>query len=197
MSYNQFDTLGLSKSKARKALLAIFFTNPEQEYFTRQLERLSGIYAANLQRELLKMEDGGLLESRHLGKLKLYKLNMRHPLYSELKSLVAKTIGLEEIIRSGISAVKGVTAACIYGSFARGEERSNSDIDVLIIGNNIDEDNLIRVLKSLEEKLQREINYSLYSSEDWRKRKKAKDSFIVEVMKQPKIMIHGSADAFK
>src|ERR1035437_6866474 len=99
MSYSSADLLGLSKSKARRALFSLFFTNPQQEYFPRQLERLSGIFVGNLQKELLKMEQAGLLESRRLGQLNPYKLNIRHPLYNELKGIVAKTVGLEETIR--------------------------------------------------------------------------------------------------
>lgn len=92
--------LGLRKSKARRALFALFFINPEQEYFPRQLERLTGILVGNLQRELIHMEQAELLTARRLGKLKLYKLNIKHPLYPELKGVVAKTVGLEELIRA-------------------------------------------------------------------------------------------------
>src|SRR5271165_6737452 len=102
MSYKQPDVLGLSKSKARRALFSLFFTNPEQEYFPRQLERLSGIFVGNLQKELIKMEQAGLLGSRRLGQLKLYKLNTQHPLYPELKGVVAKTVGLEATIRDAL-----------------------------------------------------------------------------------------------
>ena len=193
MGYGQPDFLGLSKSKARRALLALFFTNSEQEYFPRQLERLSGIFVGNLQKELIKMEQAGLLESRRLGMLKLYKLNVRHPLYPELKSVVAKTVGLEETIRGELAKIEGIKAACIYGSFARGEPRARSDVDLLLLGD-AQEKPLLRALKSLEDKLQREINYTLYTPAEWRKRKAAKDSFVMEVLKQPRIPLIGEKE---
>lgn len=193
MNYSSPDYLGLSKSKARRALVALFFTNPGQEYFPRQLERLSGIFVGNLQKELIKMESANLLESRRLGKLKLYKLNTKHPLYPELKSVVAKTVGIEETIRAGLSRLKGIKTSCIYGSFARGKEHAVSDIDLLILGN-VDEKPLIRAIKDLEDKLQREINYTLYSPADWKKRKAARDSFVIEVLKQPIITLLGEPD---
>lgn len=193
MNYSPPDFLGISKSKARRALVALFFTNPDQEYFSRQLERLSGIFVGNLQKELIKMEMANLLESRRLGKLKLYKLNTKHPLYPELKSVVAKTVGIEEIIRAGLSKLKGIKTTCIYGSFARGTEQAVSDIDLLILGN-VDEKPLIHTIKSLEDQLQREINYTLYSPADWKKRKAAKDSFVIEVLKQPVITLLGEPD---
>lgn len=196
MSYNMADLLGLSRSKARRALLALFFTNPEQEYFPRQLERLSGMFVGNLQRELVRMESAGLLAARRLGKLKLYKLNLKHPLYPELKAVIAKTIGLEETIRGALAGLEGVKAACIYGSFASGRESASSDVDLLVLGD-VEEKPLIRAIKGLEGTLQREINYSLYTEADWKKRKSAKDSFVLEVIKQPKIPLLGAPDALR
>lgn len=196
MNYSPVALFGFEKSKARRALVALFFTNPEQEYFPRQLERLSGIFVGNLQKELVKMESAGLLESRRLGKLKLYKLNVKHPLYPELKSVVAKTVGLDEMIRAELAKLKGVEAACIYGSFARGEARADSDVDLLILGE-VEEKPLIRALKGLEGKLQREINYTLYSRAGWTKRKTAKDPFITEVLKQPRISLLGEPDVLR
>ena len=196
MNYSPASLFGFEKSKARRALVALFFTNPEQEYFPRQLERLSGIFVGNLQKELVKMEQTGLLQSRRLGKLKLYKLNVQHPLYPELKGVVSKTIGLEEMIRCALAKLEGVKAACIYGSFARGEARAASDVDLLVLGD-VEEKPLIRAIKTLEAALQREINYTLYSQADWKKRKTAKDSFVMEVLKQPRIPLLGEPDALR
>ncbi|MBI4051429.1 MAG: nucleotidyltransferase domain-containing protein [Elusimicrobia bacterium] len=190
------DPTGLSKSKARRALLAIFFTNPDQEYFVRQLERLTSIYAANLQRELVKMEKSGLLHPRTLGNTKLYKLNREHPLYPELKGLVSKTAGLEETIRSELSPLPGIQAAYIYGSFARDEERSTSDVDLLILGE-VNEKALIPAVKHLEKKLQREVNYTLYTPQQWKKKKTNKDSFVLEVLRQPRIVLLGDPNAIR
>lgn len=196
MNYDMPDFLGLSKSKARRALVALFFTNPDQEYFSRQLERLSGISVGNLQKELVKMETASLLIARRLGNLKLYKLNTKHPLYPELKSVVAKTVGIEGMIRTELLTLKGIKTACIYGSFARGEEKAASDIDLLILGE-VEEKPLIRAIKSLEDKLQREINYTLYQPAVWKKRKAAKDPFVVEVLRQPIISLLGEPDAIR
>ena len=196
MNYNQTSIFGFEKSKARRALFAIFFTNPEQEYFPRQLERLTGIFVGNLQKELIKMETSGLLESRRLGNLKLYKLNIKHPLYPELKTVVAKTVGLEEMLRGKLAKLKDIEAACIYGSFARVEARAASDVDLLIIGN-VEEKPLICAIKGLEGALQREINYTLYSQANWKKRKAAKDSFVLEVLKQSRIPLVGEPDAIQ
>jgi predicted nucleotidyltransferase len=194
MENNVSGVLGLHKSKARRALFALFFTNPGQEYFPRQLERLTGVLVGNLQRELVRMEQARVLSSRRLGKLKLYKLNTEHPLYPELKGLVGKTVGLEGAIRGQLCGIDGIEAACICGSFARGQERAESDIDLLVIGK-VDEKTLLRTVRGLERRLQREINYSIYSGKEWKKREAARDPFVLEVLRQPRLPLVGDIHA--
>jgi len=110
--------------------------------------------------------------------------------------VVSKTVGLEEMIRAVLGKLKGIEAACIYGSFARGEARADSDVDLLILGE-VEERPIIRALKDMEGRLQREINYTLYSKADWTKRKTAKDPFVMEVLKQPRIPLLGEPDALR
>lgn len=190
MGNNLSGFLGFDRSKARRALFALFFTNPDQEYFPRQLERMTGVLVGNLQRELVRMEQAQLLFSRRLGQLKLYKLNIRHPLYPELKGLVGKTVGLEDAIRGRLGEIDGIEAACIYGSFARDQQKAESDIDLLVIGET-DEKALIRTVRDLEKRLQREINYSIYSGKEWKKREAARDPFVLEVLRQPRLPLVG------
>jgi predicted nucleotidyltransferase len=140
------------------------------------------------------MEGAGLLSSRRLGRLKLYKLNVSNPLYPELAGIVKKTVGLEDLVRGRLAGLDGVEAACIYGSFARGEERAGSDVDVLVIGR-VDEKQLIGAVKDLEKQLQREINYSLYAKDEWAKKRDSRDSFVVEVLKRPRLALIGDIDA--
>ncbi|MFA5141243.1 MAG: nucleotidyltransferase domain-containing protein [Elusimicrobiota bacterium] len=196
MDYSSSLLFPFGRSKARAALLGLFFTSSEQEYFPRQLERVLGISVGNLQKELLRFERVGLLKSRRLGQLKLYRLDSRHPLFPELEGLVAKTVGVQGLIRRRLERVKEVEAACIYGSFAAGEAGPASDVDVLILGD-VEEQPLLRVARELEARLGREINYLRYSPAEWRRRGKAGDPFITEVLKRPRISLIGGPDAFE
>jgi predicted nucleotidyltransferase len=85
---------------------------------------------------------------------------------------------------------KGKSQTFIYGSFAKGEEREGSDIDLLIIGE-VDEDKLIEEVGRLERKLQREINYAIYGKEDFNKKKKEGNFFILDILKEKKIFLIG------
>lgn len=184
------EPFGLTKSKLRKDLLRLYFTNPDKEYYLRELERMINFPVGNIRRELLKLESRGLFTFRRQGNLSYYSLNKKHPLFKVFKSVISKTIGVEGELRNTLSRVKGIKLAFIYGSFAKGAERIASDIDLFIIGH-INEENLIKAISQAETALKREINYSLYSRKDFEKKKKEKDYFIKELIREPKIFLVG------
>jgi len=188
------EVLKITKSKVRRELLRLYFTNPEKEYYLRELERTLGFPVGNIRRELLKLEKGGLFEKRLQGNLTYYSLNKKYPLFKELKSIVFKTVGVAGSLKEALEKIKNIEVALIYGSYAMGKEKVNSDIDLLMIGK-IDEDRLIEVISKLEKRLQREISYTIYDSKDFNKKKKEKNSFILDVIKRPKIFLIGSRDA--
>jgi len=99
------ETLYISKSKIRRDLLALFFTNPYQKYYLRELERILGYSAGSIRRELLKFQKDDLFKTEKAGNMLYYQLNTKHPLYRELKSIVAKTVGLEARIRIALSSI--------------------------------------------------------------------------------------------
>lgn len=185
--------LDLTRSKLRREILRLFFTNTDQEYYLRQLERLLGLSVANIRRELLKLNKAGLFKMRAVGNLTFYSLNKDYPLYNELKSIVFKTVGVEGSLREIIKAIKGIEGAVIYGSFASGEETGKSDIDLLIIGEP-DEESLMAELDKLEKQLSREINYIIYSRKEFNNRKLKKDSFLRNILTRPKIVLKGSVN---
>jgi len=80
-------------SKTRASILSVFFNNPEKEYYLRQLERLTGYSAANIRREIIKLNTDGFFEFKTIGKMKLYKIRKDYPLYNEIESILKKTNG--------------------------------------------------------------------------------------------------------
>jgi len=178
------------KSKTRKALFRLFFTNPESEYYLRELERILYIPVSMIRKELIRLEEAGIFVSSRKGNLAYYFLNKSYPLFEEMKSIVFKTIGIKGLLKNIFEKIKGVEVAFIYGSFAKNEENAKSDIDLFVIGK-VDEDKLVAETGKLEKVLKREINYSLYSKNDFRKKKKEKDSFILDLLESPKIFLVG------
>ena len=189
-----FNSLYITKSKVRRDLCALFFSNPSKSYYLRELQRLLGYSAGNIRRELLKFKEDRLFTIEKVGNLLYYTLNPRHPLFNELKGIIDKTVGVEGSLKKALLSVEGVEAAFIYGSLASGKAGAASDIDLMILGDP-DTSKVNEKLAGLERKLKREINVSLYNLEEYRDRKKRKTGFITELLNKPKIMLVGEESA--
>lgn len=187
------ESLYISKSKIRRDLLSLFFTNPSQKYYLRELQRVLGYSPGSMRRELLRFEKDGLFNTERVGNLLYYSLNTNHPLFQEMKSIVSKTIGVEGSLKKTLYAIEKIKVAFIYGSFAQNREKAASDIDLMIIGNP-DTSLLNEKIAELEKRLKREINPTIYSLEEYRAKKKAKSGFVMELLKQAKIMLIGKLD---
>lgn len=180
--------LEVTKSRLRQKLLAYFFTNPKADLYLREISSLLKEDAGNLSKELTNLEKKGIFTSRIRGNQKYLSLNKQYPLYQELRSIIFKTIGVEGSLREIIRQMEGVDLAFIYGSFAKDKESPTSDIDLFIIGNP-HEDRLMEKIEDLEKRLHREINYNIYPKKEFVDRKKKKDSFVLNILKGPKIVL--------
>jgi predicted nucleotidyltransferase len=187
------DIAKIFKSRTRKELFRLYFTNPDNEYYLRELERNLDIPVSMIRKELIHLEDTGIFVSSKKGNLVYYSLNKSYPLFEELKSIVFKTIGIQGLLKETLGKIKGIEVAFIYGSFAKKEEVSKSDIDLFIMGK-VDDARLLREIRRLEMLLKREINYSIFARDEFKKKVKEKDSFITDLLENPKIFIVGSGD---
>lgn len=183
--------LEITKSKVRRKLLSYFFTNPDSKLYLREIAAILKEDPGNLSKELTSLGSEGIFDSESRGNQKYFFLNKEYPLYKELESIIFKTIGIEGTIKDFLGKISGVKIAFIYGSFAKSSQNGHSDIDLAIIGD-IDEDKLLEEINQAQEKLGREINYTLYSRSDWGRMKKTKDMFVSNIIDEPKIMLIGS-----
>lgn len=183
----------LLRSKARSNLLAFFFAHADESYYVREAASLIGEDAGNSSRELRRLEKEGVLSSAMKGRIKFYSLNKRYPLYSDLKSMFFKTEGAEGALKKLVSSQEGIEMAFIYGSFAKGAEKKASDIDIVVVGK-FDRDKFTGQLRGLESKLDREINFSSYTREEFDKERKKGGSFLDLILKDKVILLKGSRD---
>jgi len=183
-------SLYITKSKIRQGLLLLFYTNPSQKYYLRELQRILKYSAGSIRRELLKFQKDNLFNTTKAGNLLYYSLNQNHPLFGELKSIISKTVGIEGSLKAALSSVKGIKIAFIYGSFASQKERPSSDIDLMIIGNP-ETSILNEKVAELERRLKREINATIYSLQEYREKKRRKNGFMLDLLNSPKIILIG------
>lgn len=184
-----FHILSFKSSSLRGQLFRVFFTNPDERLFLREIARRIKADPANLSRELGKLEKEGLFVSEKEGLQKYYRLDKNYPLYNELKSIVGKTVGVQAALQGVLKGIQGITWAFIYGSFAKGTEASHSDIDVCLIieKGKFKSEKVLTGFKDLEGKLGREISYVFYNQQEWEKGLKNKDSFLIGLNKGKKI----------
>jgi len=179
----------LFTSRTRVKLLTLFMMNPGRELYVREIARNMGGNINAVRRELANLEGIGLLKSERRGNSKYYVVNKKMAIYNELASIILKTEGVAKELRDSLSG-KGVEMTFIYGSFASGKAGVDSDIDIFIIGE-INEEELIINIREVEKKLSREINYVMFTTKEFERRKKRSDPFVLNVLKEPKILLIG------
>ncbi len=184
------DILNIGKSKTRKAILELYFSHLEEKYYLRQLEKILNFPVQNIRRELINLEKKGLFKREKSGNQVYYFLNRESPVFNDIHNIISKTIGIEYKLKESLSEIKGIRRAFIFGSYADGTQDSLSDIDIMIVGD-IKEDDLIKEILNLENKIKREINYHIYSKKEFEERKKEEDSFISRILLKPSILLKG------
>lgn len=190
VAYKILKVLLMNLTKNRMLILKILFTHPDREFYIQELGRALDKKPGVFQRDLNSLEKEGILESSYKANARYFKVNKKHPLYNELKSIVAKTVGVEATLKKVLSSVSGIKLAFIYGSFAGGKEVVFSDIDLFIIGMP-DENQLLKKIGKVEDELQREINYTYFPPVELEEKLAKRDQFILNVMKGPKVMLVG------
>ena len=177
-------------SQVRAEIFRLLFSGDKISIHLRDLQRQSGLSIGTIQKEIAHLKDLDLVTSERDGNRLYYTANTDHPLYKEICGLVAKTSGIAERLKEAMSSIKGIECAFIFGSYAKGEEKSHSDIDLIVIGN-VGLRTLSSVFKNLTEQTQREINPHVYSKKSWHEKAKKKDHFIKSVLGEKKVFLIG------
>jgi len=172
-------------------VLSLLFLNSRNRYYLREVASLTEQPVRAAQRELARLEAGGLVEMAVEGNRKYYQANPSSQVFPELRSLLMKTVGLGQILRQHLAANgESIDVAFLFGSYARGSDTATSDLDLMVIGQ-IDGRTLSRILAPAREKLAREINAVTMSSEEVRTKFSASNHFLMEVFENPKIFLVG------
>ncbi len=180
----------------KRKILALFFLNPDEEYYFSEVVRLTGTRQGVIQRELKSLTEAEILTSEKRGRQKFYAVNREHPIFPDLRNIIFKTYGVIGKIREALEPLgEQIRIAFVYGSFARGEEVSSSDLDLFVIGE-IGLDDLVSVLSIVEQAMGREINPTLFSATEFRKKWSQKNHFLKSVAKSEKEYVIGSEDEF-
>ena len=177
----------------QQRVLACLFGQPGRSYSITELIQTTGAGSGAVQREVARLAGSGLLTVEQLGKQKRYRANPGSPIHDELVAIVRKTFGLAVPLREALAPLAGdIDAAFVYGSVAKGQDTSDSDIDLMLVSDTLRYGDVMAALDPLIEQLGRAINPTLYTRGDLRTRINAGNSFVARVLAQPRMWLIGS-----
>lgn len=183
-------------SSARIKILKVFMMNPDGRYYIRQLSNIARLPLQAVQRETIKLHEAGVLFREKDGNRIYFKVDRNFFLFQELKNMIIKTVGIGDKIREALTDKKDVSISFIYGSYAKNEEDTRSDIDIAVIGD-ISSKAIVDTVSKLQDDLGREINPYSIGVAEFKKRLRKKDHFLLSLVKAPRIFIKGTEDDFR
>ena len=176
----------------RQGLLRLTYGNPDRWWYLSELATALETSPSSLQRELASLSAVGILKLRPDGRRTYYCANEKAPIYEELRALVRKTMGIADEVESALEPLRSkIDLALIYGSVARREERADSDVDLLVVADDLTLEELYRATEVAERHLQRKVSPTLYTRADFARRRRTKNPFIDKVLRGPKIVVAG------
>lgn len=179
----------------RRQVLGLLLLRPDEHFYVREIERLTGVPAGSLHRELRLLTDAGLLMRTASGNQVLYQAIRTCPIFEELAGIFRKTAGLADVLREALEPLAdGIEFAMVFGSVARGEESSESDVDVLVVGR-VAFSTVVAATSTTQPRLMREVNPVVMSAQNFRAKRTGKDRFITRILAEPRIMLMGSLEA--
>jgi predicted nucleotidyltransferase len=176
-------------------VLTLLFGQPDRSFHASEIIRLAASGSGAVQRELERLSSAGLIEVTVSGNRKFYQANRNSPLFEELHGLVIKTAGLVEPLKAALQPLaKQIQAAFVYGSVAKGGDTAGSDIDLMIIADDLGYGDIYKALQKAEDKLRRPINPNLMTTQEWRRKSADDSAFAGKIARQPRLFIIGEAD---
>lgn len=180
-------------SSTQQRVLGLVFGQPDRSFYATELIGMLGVGSGAVQRELARLEGSGLVTVRHVGTQKHYQANPDSPIFHELTGMIAKTVGLAEPLREALAPFADrIRVAFVYGSVAQGADTAKSDIDVMLIGEDVSYAEVYEALQAVESSLGRPVNPTVFSGAEWARKRQESQSFVAKVAARPKLFLIGS-----
>jgi predicted transcriptional regulator with HTH domain len=175
----------LFSSSIRADLLSLLLNSPDEQFYIREIAKLLRKNPSGIKRELDKLEEMEIVTSEKIVNLKYFQANKESPLFSELKNLITKSLGLPGALKAVLRAA-GAKAAFLYGPYAEGQDESA--VDMFVIGAS---PSLSRELKNLEKRFDQKIDCTVIDEEEYRHKKKKGDAGLKRILSGKRITLIG------
>jgi predicted nucleotidyltransferase len=171
------------------------FGQPERSFFASEIIDRVRAGSGAVQRELKKLAESGLVSVSWMGNQKHFQANPQSPIYGELCALIRKTVGLTEPLREALELQSdAIELALVYGSVAKNEDTAASDIDLLLVSDPLNLEEVYRLVADVEQALGRKVNPTLYTSEEFSRRRREGNPFLKRVLGGKTILLIGTLD---
>lgn len=181
-------------SKVRVKMVHLFFRNPAQIYYVRQITREIDEEINAVRRELERMTEAGILRSEQRGNRLYYSLNKQYDYYAELLRLAIKSSGLGLAIKKHRRDIGSPKFVMFSSKFAQHRARLRDEVDILLVGD-VKMQELQPLIATEEKERGHEINYTVMSEDEFEFRKTRRDPFVNEILAGGRIMVIGDEDA--
>jgi len=182
-------------TKTQQRVLGVIFGHYDRSFYASELIRDAGTGSGAAQRELARLEASGLIVARRIGNQKHYQANATSPLFSELRNIVLKTVGLAEPLRDALKPLSSsIRAAFVYGSMAKATDQATSDVDLMIISDSLTYGEAFGAVERATRIVGRKVNPTVYTANEFSKRARTKNVFVTRVLEQSKLWVIGSED---
>lgn len=182
-------------SRVRVKLMQWFFTHPTEPFYVREISRMVKEEINAVRRELERMVGSSLLKSEERGNRVYYRLNPGYLYFQELQRMVAKSTGLGKKLRKFQRKMGDVQYAVFTSQFVEHAPSHPDRVDVLVIGEVVLAE-LEALIKEEQQERQQEINYAVFSIDEFEFRKSRRDPFITDFLFGSRIMVIGTESEF-
>lgn len=184
-------------TKTQQKVLGLLYGQPYRSFYLNEIVRLSDIGRGTIKRELERMTASGIIIQQRIGNQNHYQANESCPVYQELLGIVRKTFGIADVIKTALTPIfDRILFAFIYGSIAKSEDSSKSDIDLLVISDKLTYSEVMERLIEVEGSLGRVVNPTIYDLNQIKQKLKQDNAFVARIIEQPKIWIKEDQDVF-
>jgi len=178
-------------SRTMQGVLSATLLRPEREWYQSDLASHLGVRPSSLQRVLAQLTRAGILQRRADGNRVYYRADATCPIHGDLASILIKTIGVAEPLREVLAPLaNGIRVAFIHGSVAEMREQSQSDVDLIIVGD-LPNSEVAFALRPMQGRLGRDVRFTRYTPKEFAAKRASGHHFLAAVMQRPRIFLIG------
>ena len=185
-------------SKVQQRVMALLFGQPDRSFYTSEILRHVDSGVGAVDRELTRLQGCGLLTVERVGNQKHYRANKQAPVFEDLRGLLEKTVNVTEPLKKSFERhASNIRSAFVFGSVANGADTADSDVDVLVIGDDLNYSDLYTAAQEAELTLKRPVHPLFMTPQDWQRHISDEGSVMNKISQSPKLFFIGSESALR